>query len=186
MNHIDALSRKALNEIGDCVAGIDENQIAGLLELIASAPCICLYGCGREGLMMRALCMRLYHLGLNAHMVADMTTPPLGPGGLLLVSAGPGYLSTVDALLRVAKNAGATTACLTAEPGSPVTQASDFTLIIPAQTMASDVLAPTSVLPMGSLYEATQFMFFEFLVMRLKDRLGETTDSMRARHTNLE
>jgi 6-phospho-3-hexuloisomerase len=186
MNHIDALNRKALNEIGDCVAGIDENQIVGLLELIASAPCICLYGCGREGLMMRALCMRLYHLGLNAHMVADMTTPPLGPGDLLLVSAGPGYLSTVDALLRVAKNAGATTACLTAEPGSPVTQASDFTLVIPAQTMARDVLAPTSVLPMGSLYEATQFMFFEFLVMRLKDRLGESTDSMRARHTNLE
>jgi 6-phospho-3-hexuloisomerase len=177
---------RALDELGTCLRGIDETRLGELVELIAVSNRIVLYGCGREGLMMRALCMRLYHLGLDVHIVADMTTPPVGPGDLLLVSAGPGYLSTVEALLAVARNAGANTACFTAEPGSQVTKSSDFTLVIPAQTMARDQSAPTSFLPMGSLFEGAQFLLCEILVMMLKERLGETAESMRARHTNLE
>ena len=37
-----------------------------------------LYGCGREGLMMRALAMRLHHLGRVVCMQGDMTAFPLG------------------------------------------------------------------------------------------------------------
>lgn len=181
----DGASR-ALDELGACLRSIDEAKLGELVELLARSKRVVLYGCGREGLMMRALCMRLFHLGVDAHMVADMTTPPVGPGDLLLVSAGPGYLSTVEALLGVARKAGAATACFTAEAGSQVTKSSDFTLVIPAQTMARDQAAPTSFLPMGSLYEGAQFLLYEILVMMLKERLGETAESMRARHTNLE
>jgi 6-phospho-3-hexuloisomerase len=179
-------TERALKELEACLHGIEEAKLGELIELVAVSKRIVLYGCGREGLMMRALCMRLYHLGLDAHMVADMTTPPVGPGDLLLVSAGPGYLSTVEALLGIARKTGAATACFTAEPGSQVTISSDFTLVIPAQTMARDQSAPTSFLPMGSLYEGAQFLLYEILVMMLKERLGETAASMRARHTNLE
>lgn len=186
MTRITDMGVQALGEIGTCIAAIDEGQVEALVERIAGAERICLYGCGREGLMMRALCMRLYHLGLDVHMVADMTTPPVGPGDLLLVSAGPGHLSTVEALLGLARQAGAATACFTAEAGSQVTRSSDFSLLIPAQTMARDQNQPTSFLPMGSVYEGAQFVFYEILVMLLKDRLGETAETMRARHTNLE
>ena len=186
MARIPDMGIQALGEIGTCIASIGESETDGLVELLATSRRICLYGCGREGLMMRALCMRLYHLGLDVHMVADMTAPPVGAGDLLLVSAGPGSLSTAEALLGVARKAGAKTACFTAEPGSPVTELSDFTFIIPAQTMARDQSSPTSFLPMGSLYEGTQFVFYEILVMLLRDKLGETAESMRARHTNLE
>jgi len=177
---------RALDELGNCLRGVDESGLAELVERIARAGRIVLYGCGREGLMMRALCMRLHHLGLDVHMAFDMTTPPVGPGDLLLVSAGPGYLTTVEALLGVARAAGADTACFTAEPGSQVTRSSAFTLVIPAQTMARDQSAPTSFLPMGSLYEGAQFLLYEILVMMVKERIGETAESMRARHTNLE
>lgn len=177
---------RALEELGACLRDIDETRLGELVELIATSKHIVLYGCGREGLMMRALCMRLHHLGLDVHMVADMTTPPVGPRDLLLVSAGPGHLSTAEALLGVARKAGAGTACFTAEPGSQVTTSSDFTFVIPAQTMARDQSAPASFLPMGSLYEGAQFLLYEILVMMLKERLGETPETMRARHTNLE
>jgi 6-phospho-3-hexuloisomerase len=186
MNSIAKTATHALAEIGDCIAGIDQAHIDGIVDLLATSRRICLYGGGREGLMMRAFCMRLYHIGLDAHMVADMNTPPVGPGDLLLVSAGPGNISTVQALLGQARKGGAGTACFTAEPGSPVTESSDFTFIIPAQTMARDTSAPTSILPMGSLYEGTQFVLYELLIMALRDRVGETAESMRARHTNLE
>ena len=41
-----------------------------------------LYGQGRTGLVMQALAMRLYHLGLDAHVAGAMTTPPVGAGDL--------------------------------------------------------------------------------------------------------
>lgn len=135
---------------------------------------------------MRSLAMRLYHLGLDAHMVFDMNTPPVGEGDLLIVSCGPGSLSTVDALVQVATGAGATTVCITAEPDGPTCQLADFVFEIPAQTMANDQNGPASILPMGSLFEATQFIFFEMLILRLREKVGETADSMRERHTNLE
>jgi 6-phospho-3-hexuloisomerase len=177
---------QALSELGACLGRIDEQQVTDLVELLAASRRICIYGCGREGLMMRALAMRMYHLGMDVHMVFDMTTPPVGAGDLLLVSSGPGYTPTVLTLVGEAIKSGARTACITAEHGSEVTELCEFTLVIPAQTMARDESAPSSFLPMGSLFEGAQFVFFEILIMKLRDRLGESAESMRARHTNLE
>jgi len=52
--------------------------------------------------------------------------------------------------------------------------------------MANDQTTKVSVLPMGSLFEIAQAIFFELVILKLRDRLGETADTMRARHTNLE
>lgn len=181
------LARRAAKEIGEAAAGTDPAALDALAEEIAQARRIALHGVGREGLMMRALAMRLYHLGLDAHVVGDMGCPPLGPGDLLLVSAGPGGFSTVEALMGVARAAGARIACVTAQPRGSAPSQADRVLVIPAQTMADDQGgAATSALPMGSLFEGAQFLVFELLVLRLRDRLGESAETMRARHTNLE
>jgi len=120
-------------------------------------------------------------------MQGDMAVPPVGRGDLLLASAGPGELSTVTALMRVAGDAGAQVLFLTAEPETPSAELADFVLAIPAQTMARDRAdAASSVLPMGSVYEGALFLMFEIMVLRLRDMLGETPQTMRARHTNLE
>jgi 6-phospho-3-hexuloisomerase len=177
----------ALAELGAALEGVEEAQVAAACEAIAAARRIVLYGCGREGLMLRALAMRLYHLGLDAHVQGEMSTPPVGPGDLLLVSAGPGELSTVSALMRVAREAGAQVLFLTAEPAAEAASGADRLLVVPAQTMARDRGAAASrVLPMGSVYEGALFVLFELMVARLRETLGESAESMRARHTNLE
>ncbi len=181
------LATRASGEIRDAVAAIAPSGMEELAGALASARCIACHGVGREGLMMRALAMRLYHLGLDAHVVGDMSCPPVGPGDLLLVSAGPGAFSTVEALIGVARAAGARVACVTAQPQGRAPQAADMILHIPAQTMADDSgAAATSVLPMGSLYEGAQYLAFELLVLALRDRLGLDALAMRDRHTNLE
>ena len=176
---------RAAIELAQGAEATDPAELAALVEALATARRIAAYGCGREGLMIRALTMRLYHLGLDIHMVGDMSCPPLGPGDLLLVSSGPGNLATVAALTLQARAAGASIACITAEPNGPDPKAADLVLTIPAQTMARDQTS-TAVLPMGSIFEGAQFLIFEILVLHLRDRLGETSASMRARHTNLE
>jgi 6-phospho-3-hexuloisomerase len=184
---LSELADRAAAEIRDAVSAIDPKAMDALVSELAKARRIACYGVGREGLMMRALAMRLYHLGLDAHVVGDMSCPPVGPDDLLIVSAGPGAFSTVNALIGVARSAGARVACVTAQPGGDAPKAADLVFHIPAQTMANDQgAAATSVLPMGSLYEGAQYLAFELLVLTLRDRQAVDAQAMRDRHTNLE
>ncbi len=180
------LASSAVREVGEVLDRIPPETAERLCGELEAARRIACYGVGREGLMMKALCMRLMHLGLDAHVVGDMTTPPLGPGDLLIASAGPGRFSTVLALLGVARDAGARTLVVTAQPEGEGPRRADVVVHLPAQTMADDRVAATSVLPMGSLYEAVQLLFFDVVSIRLRERLGQTAEEMRERHTNLE
>lgn len=180
------LAARAADEIRAAVAAIDPAAMDGMVHEIATARRIACCGVGREGLMMRGLAMRLYHMGLDAHVVGDMSCPPLGPGDLLIASAGPGGFSTVNGLIGVARNAGARIACVTAQPDGSAPRAADRILHIPAQTMADDQGVAASVLPMGSLFEGAQYLAFELLILALRDHLGVDPAAMRARHTNLE
>ncbi|MFK7876947.1 MAG: SIS domain-containing protein [Paracoccaceae bacterium] len=180
------LAAKAIAEVGAVLEAAVPEQVDAMAAPILNARRIALYGVGREGLMMKSLAMRLFHLGLDAHVVGDMTTPPVGDGDLLIISAGPGQFSTVSALIAVAQGAGAATMCVTATPAGPAPQSVDHVVHLQAQTMANDQDGATSVLPMGSLYEAAQFLFFEMVILNLRDQMTLSPDAMRANHTNLE
>lgn len=183
---VHAMGEQALNELGAVFTALDPSTPETMCDGILAANRIACYGVGREGLMMKALCMRLMHLGLDAHVVGDMTTPPIGEGDLLLVSAGPGQFSTVNALMGVASGAGAKTMVITAQPAGGAAQQADTVIHLPAQTMADDTGGNVSLLPMGSLYEAVQLVFFDLISIMLRDKMGQTGDEMRHRHTNLE
>ncbi len=176
---------RAAAELADVAARLDETALEPVVKAIVGARRVMLYGCGREGLMMRALAMRLHHLGRVVCMQGDMAAFPLAPGDLFLCAAGPGELATSSALCGVARAAGAWVLVVTAEPDGVTARMADELLVIPAQTMARDI-GGASVLPMGSLFEGAMFLVYEVLVLRLRDALGETRESMRGRHTNME
>jgi 6-phospho-3-hexuloisomerase len=180
------MAAQASREIAEVIAKVDEGAAGRFIDAIAGAKRVALHGVGREGLMMRGFAMRLFHLGLDAHVVGDMTTPALGSGDLLIVSAGPGQFATISAFIEVARKAGARTACVTAQPDGATSKAADLVFHLPAQTMANDQGGKLSILPMGSLFEGVQYVLFELLILRLREKLGRTADFMRANHTNLE
>jgi len=180
------LAHQALADLGEVFAAMDEGAADPLIEAILASKRICLYGAGREGLALRGFAMRLFHMGRDAHVVADMTTPPVGKGDLLIVTAGQGWLPTAETFMEIAKAAGARTAIITAQPDGQASKKADVRAVIPAQTLANDRGAKVSVLPMGSLFEIAEAIFFELVILKLRDRVGETADTMRARHTNLE
>ena len=183
---VSELAKRALSDVGVVVERLDATAFESFAQAIAAAKAIALHGLGREGLQMKGVAMRLFHLGLDAHVVGEMTTPPVSAGDLLICSAGPGDFASIAALTRIAKEAGAKTAIVTAQPSSSLAKNADHVLHIPAQTMADDRGAKASVLPMGSLFELSQMLVFELLVLRLREIKSETAATMRARHTNLE
>jgi 6-phospho-3-hexuloisomerase len=175
----------ALDELRSVSGVLDPEAIESLVSALAEAEHVVTYGVGREGLMMRALCMRLMHAGLDAHVIGDMSTPAVGKGDLLVVSAGPGEFSTVLALQGVARAAGARIAVITANGKGRAAQCADLVLIVPAHTMADGPQAEAA-LPMGSAFEAVELLLSDLLALRLRELKGETVEQMRSRHTNLE
>ena len=177
--------RQILAEIDRVLSRVSEAEITALCDAILSARRIVTYGLGREGLAMRSFAMRLMHLGFDASVVFDMTTPPVGPGDLFLVSCGPGYLATVEALTGIARGAGASILMLTAQPQASLPQQADLLIYLPAQTMAQ-AEAKDSAQAMGSAFEQTLWILFDALVPRLQAATGQSAYGLRRRHTNLE
>ena len=187
MDHSNAgLYRGALSELEAVFGRVDDAAVEDAVARIAAARRIVVFGGGREGLQVRGLAMRLFHMGLQAAVAGDMTTPAIGHGDLFFVTCGPGEISTAVALMGVAKAAGATTVVVTAQPAGRVPQMADAVVVLPAQTMADDQGGTVSVLPMGSLFEGALFVLFEVMVLRLKAVLGISAEQMRRNHTNLE
>jgi 6-phospho-3-hexuloisomerase len=180
------MSKGALSDLARVFEAMPEDALDRLIEEIVAARRIVVFGLGREGLQMRGFAMRLFHMGRDVAVWGDMTTPALGQGDLFIASAGPGDLPTARTLADVARQAGARTLLVTAQPGGALASQVDVVTVIPAQTMADDRGAKLSVLPMGSLFETAQMIAFELAILKLRARFRETSETMRARHTNLE
>jgi len=174
-----------INEITDLFARMPADALTPLVDAIIAADRVLLYGQGRTGLVMQGLTMRLHHLGLDAHWVGAMTTPPLGPKGLFLVNAARADLPTALALMQSARKIGARTALIAGVTTGPAHDLADLSLFLPAQTMADQPETGRSIMPMGSQYEAALFMLCERLVLDLAARLDCDFAAMQRRHTNL-
>src|ERR1700748_961023 len=111
---LSELSRGAVAELAGVLCRLPDTAADALIEAIVAAKRIVVFGCGREGLQMRGFAMRLFHMGRDVSVWGDMTMPPVGPGDLLFVSAGPGQLPTAEVLVGIAHAAGARTAMVTA------------------------------------------------------------------------
>ena len=183
---LTAHARQALAELDDIFAATRPDMADALIDELLRAGRIACAGAGREGLMIRAFCMRLMHLGLDAHMTGDVTTPPVGPGDLFIATVGTGRLPTMEALLAVARAAGARIAVITAQPDGPAPRMADTVIHLPAQTMADDRGGTSSILPMGTLFEIAELILFDLVALTLRDRTGQSSDDVRSRHTNLE
>jgi 6-phospho-3-hexuloisomerase len=179
------LCRRILDEVAQVLAAVESAQMMALVEALLAAHRTFVYGAGRGGLVMRGLAMRLMHLGLPVAVVGEMTTPPIGPGDLLLVNSAKGAGPTIEAIAQAGRMAGATLAVITAQPGGIVSSQAQLIVYLPAQTLA-DAEGSRSFQPMGSVYEQALWVLGDALVVLLQASLGVDAAAMRARHTNLE
>ena len=169
-----------LAEMRDVFGRMPADAVPQLAHEIANAPRILICGVGRNGFVLQAFAMRLMHLGLDAHFVGQIATPPIRKGDLLLAALAMGRLPTADAIIASAKAAGARIAVISARP--ELVQAADLVVPLPAQTMADPM---TSILPLGSPFELALSLLCDLAVVELMTRLGRSNADLAARHTNL-
>ena len=178
------LAEKVLEEHREVLLAVDDAEVARLLDAIATAKCIQVFGMGRMKCAARAFVMRLMHMGLDAHVVYDTTCPNIGPGDLLIAN---GACTTIcHTVMGFAKKLGAQVVAVTANPNSKAARLCDFTVNLKGQVHGGRDYEIPSIQPMAALFEQTIFVFEDMVIQLLMRKLGITAEQMAKRHTNLD
>ncbi|KAK9809893.1 hypothetical protein WJX72_001168 [[Myrmecia] bisecta] len=199
-SEFSAIAQGAMEDLANVMSSVEVGSLDVMRGMLRTARRVCCYGVGREGLVMKAFAMRLYHLGIQASAVGETTTPPIGSGDVLIVSAGPGYFSSVQALATEARRTGAKVVAFTAHLTAALPMA-DTVVRVPSQTMGTLMAAPQlpnghngvhtgqpgqSPLQLGAPYELALQLLCDCFCVVLQHDLGVLDQALAGRHTNLE
>lgn len=175
-----------LDEIKMVLGTVDESQVDNLVEEIIKADKIVAVGAGRVGMAVRGFAMRLGHLGKKAWMIGDATVLGIGEGDLLMVASGSGETQTIFDLVEIAKKNKARIVLVTGNPESRMGKLADVIAKVNAPSKTKPIEGFLSIQPMTTLNEQCLGIFFDAVVLLLMEKMGETHDTMWARHSNLE
>ena len=177
-----------LSEIDRSLSGIIEAELDDLNEEILKAKKIFVIGAGRMGLMLKAFCMRLNHLGFNAFVVGSVTCPPISSEDLLIVASSSGKTASTLVIVEKASNYDAKIFTITAELDSPVTKLSTKCLFLkgPSSLYDSNANKAFSEQPMKALFEQSLLILLDSLILMLIQKTGQNIEDISKRHANLE
>jgi 6-phospho-3-hexuloisomerase len=160
-------------------------QLDALADLLSSVDRVFIAAVGRSGIALRMTAMRLMHLGLDVHVVGDVTTPAIGVGDVLLTASGSGTTESVVRTAQKAAAAGARVAAITTTAASPLGDIADRLVVVPAPQKL-DRTAAASDQYAGSLFEQVVVLLGDGLFHALWQRQGSSADDLWPRHSNLE
>ncbi|MFJ6540336.1 6-phospho-3-hexuloisomerase [Streptomyces sp. NPDC091385] len=178
-------SALVVSEAAQAVGAIDAGEAERVLSALTAASRVFVFGQGRSGIALRALAMRLMHLGLRVHVVGEATSPAIQAGDVLLTASGSGTTPSVLAAVRSALGAGAAVAAVTAAPHSPLASLTSAVLVIPAAAKR-DRSGEASAQYAGSLFEQALWLTGDALFHVLWQGSALTVEELWARHSNLE
>ena len=175
-----------LKEIETVLLKVDSDQVNLLIDEILAADKIVVCGAGRVGMAIRGFGMRLGHLGLKAYTLGDSTVPGIAKGDLLIVASGSGETQTIVDLVSIASRNNCRIAAITGNPDSRIGKLANTMVKITAPSKTKAVENFISIQPMTTLNEQCLGLLFDAVTLKLMDKMGETHDTMWARHSNLE
>lgn len=134
--------------------------------------------------MIRAFANRLLHLGYSVSLVGEISSPHTKSGDLFLIGSGSGETTSLVNQAKIAKDNGVVIGLFTTNSSSTLGEIADQVVIIPTQSKQSKDEALQS---MGSLFEQTSlFLYDSIIILNLMEKTGETNQTMKTRHADLE
>lgn len=174
------------NEIKQTLSSIDTDQLERLIDKVMSADQVFFVGVGRVLLSLQAIAKRLAHLGINTHVVGEITEPALTDKDLLIVGSGSGITLFPVAIARKAKAIGALVVHVGSNPKSDLSDIADFMVRIPVQTKLYLADEVESQQPMTSLFEQSLLLLGDIVAKMIIDQRKINLKELWQYHANLE
>ncbi len=175
-----------LDELTRAMRDVNQEAAMQMVERIMAAPRVFIYGRGRSGLAAWAFASRLAQMGLQVHVVGEMTAPAISQGDLLVAASGTGTTRTTLLAAEEARRIGAGVVALTTHPKSPLGKTADIVVRVEGATRRRAAGEEKSVQYGGSLFEQALLLTLDAVAMVLKRRLARSDREMDQRHANLE
>lgn len=177
---------QVLNEIKQVLDKIEESEVQHFIDEILAANTIVVCGAGRVGMAIKGFGMRLAHLGLKAFTLGDSVVPSITQGDILIVASGSGETQTIFDIVAIAKKNKSKVLAITGNSESRIGRLADSLVKVTAPSKTKQVDGFVSIQPMTTLNEQSLGLFFDTVVLLLMEQMGESHDTMWARHSNLE
>jgi 6-phospho 3-hexuloisomerase len=170
-------------KINDILDSVSTDDLEKVNEMFFSANRIFVYGAGRSGLVSKAFAIRLVHLGFQTFVIGETIGAPVKKGDLVVIVSGSGETIPAVMTAEIAKKIEAKVIIVTGSKDSRITKFSDLSIVLGSDCKEQErkILAP-----LGTLFEASAWIFLDGLVAKLMKHKGETEESMHSRHATLE
>ncbi|PWJ54470.1 6-phospho-3-hexuloisomerase [Dyadobacter jejuensis] len=177
--------KQILAENNDLVEALGYSDLGSLVRNIREANSIFLLAAGRSGLSMRAVAMRLMHLGLRVYFVGETTTPAIQEGDLLWAASGSGTTGAIVRAAEKARRVGARVVAITTNTESTLASLAHLHVLLPAAEK-QDHGGERSKQYAGSLFEQALLLIGDAIFMELWKLDGSPAEILWERHANME
>jgi 6-phospho-3-hexuloisomerase len=169
-----------LKDLKAVLGAVPADRTEAFLDAIVNARRVFMYGLGRSGLVARAFGMRLVHLGRDATIVGDTTTPAIRADDLLVICSRTGRSPILRHAVDLGHREGARAVAVVGNADTALERAADLVVRLPIEEAADPARQP-----LGSLFEQALLLYLDATVTRLMQRLGITVEEMQEIHSNL-
>ncbi len=176
-----------LSELTQTLTQIDPDATRQFVDLLQNAEEVFCAGAGRSGFEVKGFAMRLMHMGKKSYVVGETCTPNITKDGLLVICSGSGSTKSMVNHAQKAKEVGAKVALITINGQSPIAEIADAVIVISAPSPKSAKQGDVkSIQPMGSLFEQSEGIYLDIVIMMLMEAQHMDSDTMFGRHANME
>ena len=116
------------DELLNTLTRVSDDHIEVLVDNILHCEKIFISGAGRSGLMAKAFCMRLMHIGFDAFVVGETVTPNIGAKDLLIIASGSGGTASLVSMAQKKASIGFNLSLVSIFPDSPIGKIADCVL----------------------------------------------------------
>ncbi len=175
-----------VQELNTSLNSIDTENVEKLIELVLSSRKVFFIGVGRVMLSLQAIAKRWAHLGIDTHLVGEITEPAITPEDLLIVGSGSGTTLFPAGISQKAHKIGARVVHIGSNPNSPLKDIAVLMVRIPVRTKYYLEDEIDSQQPMTSLFEQTLLLLGDIVAKMIIDRKKLDMKGLWQYHANLE
>lgn len=180
------ISDLVVDELKTSLGSIDTESVEKLIELVLSSRKVFFIGVGRVMLSLQAIAKRWAHLGIDTHLVGEITEPAITPDDLLIVGSGSGTTLFPAGIAQKAHKIGAKVVHIGSNPNSPLKDIVTLMVRIPVRTKYYLEDEIDSLQPMTSLFEQTLLLLGDIVAKMIIDRKELDMKGLWQYHANLE
>ena len=180
------ISDLVLEELHTSLDSIKEEQVEELINIVLGARKVFFIGVGRVMLALQCMAKRWNHLGIECHLVGEITEPAITPDDVLIVGSGSGTTLFPAGIAQKAHAIGAKVVHIGSNPNSPLKDIVCLMVRIPVRTKYYLEDEIDSRQPMTSLFEQTLMLLGDVVAKMIIDRKELDMKGLWQYHANLE